>query len=353
MGHDKTVEIINKINSITWLAGAVRELYLISALSFGRAFCNFAHLGVRSQSYSLLIRENGRWNICWTKADYDQVSESIQKQLNKDNNQVRANLENLEVINQEIDWFYQQSFDDLTTIKDKLVFQKNLEKLTDKYCPIYLYNVRLGHVINKVKQRTDLIEKIIYLRNIANYLKLEQIFKKFIKYIGLKGDMAEFYSFDDIKNFVQTNTEPKVVQKRVAIFVEQRKIQLITRDVSKIQRPFQKIKFNKIGDAIKGSSAYSGKVKGVVRLVKTASDYKKLRQGDILVIPMTRPDIVPYLKFVEAIVTDEGGILSHAAIVSRELGIPCIINTKIATQVLRDGQKVEVDADKGVVRVIK
>jgi pyruvate,water dikinase len=67
---------------------------------------------------------------------------------------------------------------------------------------------------------------------------------------------------------------------------------------------------------------------------------------------MTTPDYVSSMKVAGAIVTNEGGLLCHAAIISRELGKPCVIGTKIATQVLKDGDMVEVDADNGVVRII-
>jgi pyruvate,water dikinase len=67
---------------------------------------------------------------------------------------------------------------------------------------------------------------------------------------------------------------------------------------------------------------------------------------------MTSPDYVPAMKRAKAIITDEGGLLSHAAIMSREFGKPCIIGTKIATKILKDGMMVEVDADKGIVRII-
>lgn len=79
---------------------------------------------------------------------------------------------------------------------------------------------------------------------------------------------------------------------------------------------------------------------------------KKFQKGDILVSVATDPDIVPAMKKAAAIVTEQGGITSHAAIVSRELGIPCIIGTKIATRVLKDGDMVEVDANKGTVKKI-
>ncbi len=79
----------------------------------------------------------------------------------------------------------------------------------------------------------------------------------------------------------------------------------------------------------------------------------KFPEGRILVAGQTRPLLMPAIRKAEAIITDEGGLLCHAAIVSRELGIPCIIGTKIATRVLKDGDLVEVDAKKGVVKVLK
>ena len=77
---------------------------------------------------------------------------------------------------------------------------------------------------------------------------------------------------------------------------------------------------------------------------------EKFKRGDILVSPATNPNILPVMKIAAAIITDEGGITCHAAIVSREFKIPCVVGTKIATKVLKDGDLVEVDAEKGVVR---
>ena len=93
-----------------------------------------------------------------------------------------------------------------------------------------------------------------------------------------------------------------------------------------------------------------GKVTGKVVKVRSATEIYRVQKGDILVAVMTRPDYVVAMKKAAAIVTNEGGITSHAAIVSRELGIPCIICTKIATEVLRDGDLVEVNANHGWVR---
>lgn len=104
---------------------------------------------------------------------------------------------------------------------------------------------------------------------------------------------------------------------------------------------------------IVGQPGSKGKVTGKVHVVTNVNSEHGFQEGEILVTGMTRPEYVPLMKKAKAIITDEGGITCHAAIVSRELGIPCVIGTKIATQVLKDGDMVEVDAEKGIVRVIK
>jgi phosphohistidine swiveling domain-containing protein len=106
-----------------------------------------------------------------------------------------------------------------------------------------------------------------------------------------------------------------------------------------------------MGNLLKGLAASPGEVKGRVRIILNPKG-ARFREGEILVAGMTRPEYVPLIKRAAAIVTDEGGVTCHAAVVSRELGIPCIIGTKIATKVLKDGDLVEVDANKGVVRKI-
>ena len=104
---------------------------------------------------------------------------------------------------------------------------------------------------------------------------------------------------------------------------------------------------------LKGLCASKGKARGTVKIVQKTHDLVNFKEGDILLSSMTRPEMVVAMKKAAAIVTDEGGITSHAAIVSRELGKPCIIGTKKATSVFKDGDIVEVDADKGVVKKIK
>lgn len=106
-------------------------------------------------------------------------------------------------------------------------------------------------------------------------------------------------------------------------------------------------------EIISGVAAGLGKISGKVKIIlDPKKDGINFKKGDILVTSMTRPEFLPLMRKASAFVTDEGGITCHAAIVAREMGKPCIIGTKIATKILKDGQTVEVDADKGIINIL-
>ncbi|HEX2022854.1 MAG TPA: phosphoenolpyruvate synthase [Candidatus Thermoplasmatota archaeon] len=98
---------------------------------------------------------------------------------------------------------------------------------------------------------------------------------------------------------------------------------------------------------LSGLGASPGRAVGKVAIVASAEELDKCRAGDILVTQMTTPDMVPAMRRAAAIVTDEGGMTCHAAIVSRELGVPAVVGTKAATRTLKDGQTITVDGEKG------
>lgn len=101
---------------------------------------------------------------------------------------------------------------------------------------------------------------------------------------------------------------------------------------------------------LRGLGAAPGSGSGHARLLASLDDAGELAQGDVLVTHMTSPDWVPLMRRAAAIVTDSGGMTCHAAIVSRELGIPCVVGTGDATKKLRDGELITVDATHGTVR---
>jgi phosphohistidine swiveling domain-containing protein len=104
---------------------------------------------------------------------------------------------------------------------------------------------------------------------------------------------------------------------------------------------------------VKGNPACRGHAIGRVKIVRNLKELDKVDKGDILVTKMTTPDYMMAIHKAAAIVTDEGGVTCHAAIVSREFNLPCIVGTKNATQILADNDLVEVDANEGVVRVVE
>jgi phosphoenolpyruvate synthase/pyruvate phosphate dikinase len=105
--------------------------------------------------------------------------------------------------------------------------------------------------------------------------------------------------------------------------------------------------------SISGLAVSQGKAIGKVRLVKSLEDLRYCQSGDVLVVTQTRPQYNTFIKKVKAIVTDEGGLLCHASMLAREFKVPCVVGTKNATKVLKDGMIVEVNAYEGVIKILK
>ncbi len=152
-----------------------------------------------------------------------------------------------------------------------------------------------------------------------------------------------------------------IVSKRQKAFVESYNLDSFYegKDAEPILQSFREdIIYSKL---LKGQGASSGKATGKVKIIpvdysdlsRIDKEIGKMQQGDILVAETTAPELMLACKKASAIITDMGGLMSHAAIVSREFGIPCIVGTKFATQILKDGDIIEVDANRGIVRIIK
>ncbi len=147
-----------------------------------------------------------------------------------------------------------------------------------------------------------------------------------------------------------------IIKRKEGYCIFNNKFYLLSDFKSKMNNLLIELDDNEIEERInefKGLSAMSGKIRGLVKIIKYKRELNKIKRGDILVAEMTSPDYASVFEKIKGIITDEGGITCHAAIVARELKIPCIIGAKIATKVLKDGDLVEVDANKGIVKIIK
>ncbi|OGY54762.1 MAG: hypothetical protein A2951_01715 [Candidatus Buchananbacteria bacterium RIFCSPLOWO2_01_FULL_56_15] len=183
-----------------------------------------------------------------------------------------------------------------------------------------------------------------------------QIYEKYDKRLKAR---APYMTREELQDFLHNGSINKKKisdrKKRYLLMMKNKKIREYT--ISEINAILKKelphLNVNRRQDSVKGTTACRGITKGTVTVIFSAKDYSKIKQGAIIVTPMTKPTIVPYLSKANGIVTNDGGALSHASIISREMSIPCVVGTVHATDVFKDGDKVEVDANKGVVKKIK
>ncbi len=151
--------------------------------------------------------------------------------------------------------------------------------------------------------------------------------------------LQDHYKFPQDIEWAYQNNKVYIVQTRPITTMDA--VESIGETASIISTPPKPI--------LEGSASSPGIISGKVKVLQSPSENDKVQQGDILVAAMTTPDFVPAMKRAVAIVTDKGGQTSHAAIVSRELGVPCIVGTGNATKLLKNNQIITVDAQKGFV----
>lgn len=254
----------------------------------------------------------------------------------------------------EIYRYYEQPFQQALeeSILSYISADKLIEILTDK---------KFHNIKNKILKKH--LERLIQMGEIK--LKLhensEKLFtdKSFQKYVSEKNNIpieyAEAMRVDEFENALKGDLVVSINElgqrlKKCVFIKENNEWKLLT---GKNFDYWQKRIQPKTGNLIKGQPAHKGKVTGRVVIHLSWTGITELKHGDILVTGMTNPQMITQIKKAAAIITDEGGITCHAAIISRELKIPCITGTKIATQVLKDGDLVEVDANEGIVKILK
>jgi phosphohistidine swiveling domain-containing protein len=189
--------------------------------------------------------------------------------------------------------------------------------------------------------------------------KMNLVFSEISKRLGISPTQARFMLPNELQICLKQNITDDIKKQLserecfCVYYVEKGVDILLTGDEARKLSQQINISVDKDVTELNGQTACMGKAKGIVKIVNSPTDMEKMNNGDILVSIATNPDIVPAMKKAAAIVTEQGGITSHAAIVSREMKVPCIIGTKVATKVLKDGDLVEVDGDTGLVKIIK
>jgi phosphohistidine swiveling domain-containing protein len=230
-------------------------------------------------------------------------------------------------------------------------------------------------MINELKLPKELIyafevsSEFMYIKDYRkgiyqkSYVSMDRIIDEIARRLGLISKAAKYMIIEEIKDALlhkRGDYYKKIISQRLkkcCYIAENGKIKVYEGKeceeiMKKLPKPEKQENLDKIKE-FKGMVAYQGKVRGIVKIVLVEKDAAKINVGDILVSSATNPDLILAMKKAAAFITDTGGIISHAAIISRELKKPCIVGTKIATKVLNDGQLVEVDANRGIVRILK
>ena len=185
--------------------------------------------------------------------------------------------------------------------------------------------------------------------------------KEFSKRTGFDFKLIGYATIEEIPNILERNFDINILNKRkdLSFWVSQEpdKFSIFTdNEALSLKEKFSPLKkLNEKPEELHGNTASRGGKDSILGKVKVILEPKNQTIGkdEILVTSMTRPDFVPLMKKASAVITDEGGITSHAAIVARELNKPCIIGTKNATKVLKTGDKVELRLNHGVVKILK
>ena len=176
--------------------------------------------------------------------------------------------------------------------------------------------------------------------------------------LGLDHTQVRHLTEDEVVRSLkdQVSIDPRFIDERIVNSVYRYKSGKVTvstganadREFSIVYQSFP----NYTPSIVNGTCGQPGKATGRVRQVLTVDDMGTFRKGEVLVAFMTDVGIVPAMRRASAIITDVGGVTCHAAIVAREFGIPCVIGTRDGTSALKDGYLVDVDADKGLIKIL-
>lgn len=344
-----------------WIKFTERECDLFTAYCIMIGYLNNykKNIGGNLKNF-LMMHENGIVHSWRLKKEYDKFLNELKKKKLESFEKI---LDKLNIQNDKLKNFLEYRKLDNLNNKELLKTFINFVNVYQNYFPLFTLPKYFGMVLDENKLSQKIKDKLKKTRGIADYEKIQKdflplFFKEVEKRKNIKNDLL-FYALPEeiiglLKNDKIIKSDILKDRKKRILFLTMNggKTKIFTGSKAK-QILKLNIKEEKTEtDIIKGNIANKGLVKGQVRVILRETDLNNL-DNKIVVAPMTSIKFVPYLKNVVGIITNEGGIACHAAIVSRELNIPCIVGTKNATKILRDGDLVELDANNGIVKIIE
>ncbi len=220
---------------------------------------------------------------------------------------------------------------------------------------------------SRVYKLIQMLKFSVFLRDYRDGLRqrlnlsLKYLYEEIGRRANLTSNDLSLFTTEEISGFLQGKITAKYMQDEAA---QRHQSFLLVQRSQKIEiysgHKAKEIAARELGanvrtklTEVKGKTGAKGKASGKAIVIHSNLDLNKVQDGCVLVAHMTRQDYVPAMRKCVAFVTDEGGITCHTAIIARELGVPCIVGTGNATEVFKDGDQIEVNADKGIAKKVK
>lgn len=295
-------------------------------------------------------------------------------------NGLNKKIQRLIKIHQQNFYWYKNNYAYIVLLDEQFFFEE-LKRLVSLNTPekvkTQIDRIEKGHE-EKVKKRDDLVkglpeslQNIVYFFQRMSHLRdvrkadhcilitiMKLVLQAMAERTGIDLQIMENLAFWEAERLLEKDKEfleeLEARNKEVASIASEKFgfFFLTGREAEELKTLLEESIMKNVSELI-GRPASQGKARGKVKIINKVDEFEKFKKGEILITSMTRPEFVPLMEKAAAIVTDEGGLTCHAAIVSRELGVPCVVGTEIATRVLKDGDEVEVDAVRGLVKLIK
>jgi len=349
---------IKEFEQSDWIQVWAGEWRILSCSHWGDQYTKEIKFGGRIfLKQAILFVKEGKSACWWRQQDRDALGNYLSDEVRKDNHRAVEVCKALKKETKGILKF-------INRYQGKEIGLEKYKEYWDRLLKYYVSHINVKYVVDYLPP--ELLEKLLSHFEEARvyaepvFKRTEEFLTAFAINIGRKSGLPVELTLSLTKNemyrYLDSGTLPtkEMLEERnkdVALLFNMKTSAFV---VGIEVKTIESVVFKQTDDSIiKGTTAYKGKAIGRVRIILDPAKADHFTDGDILVTGMTRPEYLSIIKKCAAFVTDAGGILSHAAIVARELKKPCIIGTQVATKVLKDGDLVEVDADNGIVKIIK
>jgi len=230
-------------------------------------------------------------------------------------------------------YLLKDSWNDLDKLSEDNYYGRHNKKLINSLFPkVFLALKRAVLIMKKYDER----------------IKKTRSIQKFGSYCVKKAQSIQKFGFS-----AKTLNQKVIFIDATAQFLRETSLEKRIAPKAKIKKTNKKTGIKEIKGIVASTGDKLKIITGTARIVLSEKDFSKIKKGDILITDETDASFLPAIAKAKAVVTDLGGILCHAAIVSREFEIPCVVGTKNATQVLKNGDKIEIDLKSGIVKIFR